>query len=244
MLCADTLRKQNIDTGRPFSPKEQEFIVSVAEVITEVLTGNGLGTFNSFNTKEIIQKLQNEIKQLNKSHKAELRRERLRDSEVRGTDDLSKEEVDMTENKDGEEIKSDDDMENKTDDEAKEEEEEGEEEEEEEEEEEGEAAAVVAEEEEEEEEEEEAGEGTENDEQGDDEMQLREVGKLLKQQQKKVKILQKQFQKSQSVLEKKSVKVMKLEKKVRILDGALSHLLRIRTMILDTLVQHKVGSHF
>ena len=80
--------------------------------------------------------------------------------------------------------------------------------------------------------------------QGDDEKQLREVGKLLKQQQKKVKTLQKQFQKSQSVLEKKSVKVMKLEKKVRILDGALSHLLRIRTMILDTLVQHKVGSHF
>ena len=135
MLCADTLRKQNIDTGRPFSPKEQEFIVSVAEVITEILMGTGLGTSNSFNTKEIIQKLQNEIKQQNKSHKAELRREKLRDSQVSGTDDVLKEEVDMTENKDGEEIKSDDDMENKTDDEAKEEEEEGEEEEEEEEEE-------------------------------------------------------------------------------------------------------------
>ncbi|KAI5081930.1 hypothetical protein GOP47_0001673 [Adiantum capillus-veneris] len=239
LLCVDTLRKDHVGTGRPFTSDEQEFITAVAQAATEALSTFLTAVSGNFSTKIIIKELQEQLQEVEDSHKAKSKGEQKKSLQNDGTEgepnpegepeegkDEGKEpiQLDETNSNGGEDAKNgdkdpdaneqDDVEDNAEEDEIEEEEEEAEED-----------------------------EGQEEAEQHDDvddsHRQMQEMSKYLKQQQKKVAKLQKQFQKCQTRLEKQAAKVIKLEKQLTRSSGMLDHLCKLLTTVLDLIIKHK-----
>ncbi|MCO5576904.1 hypothetical protein L7F22_030725 [Adiantum nelumboides] len=236
LLCVDTLRKDHVGTGRPFTSDEQEFIAAVAQAATEALTTFVPAVSGNFSTKCIIKELQDRLQEVEASHKAESKSEQKKslqsvdlqgEPKAEGEAEKEKDEgqepnqVDETVTSGGEDTKdggespdideqddAEDDAEEVEDDEKAEDD-----------------------------------EGPEEAEQPDDvddsQRQMQEMGRSLKQHQKKVAKLQKHFQKCQSRLEKQAAKVIKLEKQLTRSSGLLNHLCKLLTTVLDVIMKHK-----
>ncbi|KAH7423827.1 hypothetical protein KP509_12G076000 [Ceratopteris richardii] len=251
LLCVDTLRKDHIGTGRPFSSDEQEFITAVAQAATDALsTSLSIGSAN-LSTKTIMKKLQEELEIIEKSHKSRAKggQKIAASDEAQGEakaeeqvgepkdEDVMRGEIDGADGDGGEgkidNVDTDVDEQDNTEDEAEVENEDNE-------------KAEETEEEEAEEAEEEEVEGSEKEdsEQPDDindsQKELRELEKSLKEQQKKVAKLQKHLQKCLNRLEKQATKSAKLQNRLNKSINLLSHLCTLLTATLDTIVKHKV----
>ncbi|MCO5598060.1 hypothetical protein L7F22_052150 [Adiantum nelumboides] len=234
LLCVDTLRKDHVGTGRPFTSDEQEFIAAVAQATTEALTTFVPAVSGNFSTKSIIKELQDRLQEVEASHKAESKSEQKKslqsvdlqgEPKAGGEAKEEKEEgqepnqVDETVTKGGEDTKDDGespdiDEQDDAEDDAEEVDEKAEDD-------------------------EDPEEAEQPDDVDDSQRQMQEMGRSLKQHQKKVAKLQKHFQKYQSRLEKQAAKVIKLEKQLTRSSGLLNHLCKLLTAVLDVIMKHK-----
>lgn len=238
LLCADTLKKEHTGSGCPFSIGEQDFIAAVSQAVSEVLASL-YSVGESENTKDIMNDLQNQILQIEVSHRNELKRERDNrktqaskpHEEEKGSSGIpnsQEEQEEVSNDKNELENEDEDDMKDEEDDDNIDKGDKDD----------GESIAVEG------EDEDEQGEADDANEEGQlidegNKNQLHIAKQALKQQHKKVSNLEKKFEKCQAALEKQAFKVSKLEKQLQKSTGTLHHLHMLLRTVVDSIIKYK-----